>query len=1136
MENITWKIIEQYFIDNPNFLVKHHLDSYNDFVSIGLQSIFKDNNPWKFSTRNGEGLINLYIGGREGQMLYFSKPIIYDKDTTSYMYPNSARLRNMSYMTNLFVDIVVEITENGSTREHILEKIKFGAIPIMLQSKLCILNNLPPKIRYTMGECVSDYGGYFIISGKEKVILPQEDFADNTCNIKIHKSSDLDYSHSVSIRTVSDDPSKHIRTTSIYYCRGTTIFESEGEENKEKAYIGGNILVNIPNVKRPIPLFIVMRALGITSDYDIIKTCIMDMEKNKRFIDMFVVSIHDANIVLDRMAALEFIANATKRGTIDGLLDIFANYMLVHLGETNYIDKAFFLGKMVFKMLKVVTGEDSPTDRDSFLNKRVLPTGRLMYNLFREYYIIQKREVERVIDSEYNFHTGQYENNLYRLIEQNINTFLEKQQVSVGLMNAFKGNWGATEHTYVEGVVQDLNRLSYFTFISHLRKLILQMEPTSKVLGPRYLNSSTWGYTDPVDTPDGEHIGLHKHLSIMATITKPSSKVLIKNIIGHYLQPISLFYNYTEKLIQFTSVNINGEWIGLTDKPLQLCNEFRIKRREKQIDIYASIHFNTSQNEIYILTDAGRLTRPLFYIDNTGSWERYLDGQLWSDISGSVIEWVDMNESEGALICPDYSFIGTQHTHMEIDNSLIFGVMGNCIPFPEHNQFPRNVFSCGQSRQAVSLYNTNYLNRIDGMGVVLDCGQTPLVQSKYFKYTTGEKHPYGVNAMVAILSYSSYNVEDAILINAASLDRGLFHTTYYSSYQAHEEINEKTGKATTFSDVKNNPITVTGIKSGWDYNQLDSNGIIREGTKLTEKMVVIGKTKPVNATMLKDDSVATEKGQLGYVDKVFLSYDEEGKRIAKVRVREERIPSFGDKFASRFGQKGTIGRIIKEEDMPFNADGVRPDLIINPHAIPSRMTIGQLIDCVLGKACSILGGFGNSTSFEGNGKHLDSLGKILIENGYERSGEEILYNGMNGEQLEANVFFGPTYYMRLKHMVKDKINFRARGPKAELTRQPVGGRALDGGLKIGQMERDCIISHGISKFTQESFMDRSDAYSVVVSKKTGLIAKYNPEKNIYDDDELLADNTFCKVNIPYSFKLMIQELETMNVSCKMVLS
>jgi hypothetical protein len=433
------------------------------------------------------------------------------------------------------------------------------------------------------------------------------------------------------------------------------------------------------------------------------------------------------------------------------------------------------------------------------------------------------------------------------------------------------------------------------------------------------------------------------------------------------------------------------------------------------------------------------------------------------------------------------------------------------------------------------------------------------------KYFSREEHPYGVNAIVAIMCYTGYNVEDAILLNEASVKRGMFQTNYYNTYYAHEETTKQSHVSTDirFTNIDAHP-EIVGTQPKADYSKLDDYGIIRENTPVDENTVVIGLSTYSNepGSKRRDASVTPKKGQIGMVDKVFMTDDEEGKRIAKVRVRELRRPMLGDKMASRAGQKGTCGNIIPERDMPFTKDGLRPDLIINPHAIPTRMTIGQFVECIIGKVCVQQGAFGDCTAF--NNKSTDPLaefGKELSKYGYHSQGDEIMYNGMTGEQLESSIFIGPTYYMRLKHMVKDKVNFRAQGPNTSLTRQPVSGRANDGGLRIGEMERDVLVSHGIQAFLQDSMMNRSDDYYFAVCNVTGMVAIYNPSKNLFmspaadgpinfkttqlgEDDVSTGDvfvdkitrfgRSFSVVRVPYSFKLLLQELQTINVQMRII--
>jgi DNA-directed RNA polymerase II subunit RPB2 len=1224
-DSISWKIIDKYFNDNPENLVAHHLDSYNSFFSSGINNIFRENNPIRFIERennDNKGNQNecfLYLAGKDGSKIYYGKPIIFDNHHTHYMYPNDARLRNMTYGITVHYDVDVDFIfyENGEKREHsiTLEKIFLGRFPIMLQSNLCILNSLAPDVRFNMGECRNDYGGYFIIDGKEKVIVCQEKFADNMLYIRKNKADNL-YSYSAEIRSVSEDASKPIRTSAVrLLAQGST-------------YSNHQIVVSVPNVKKPVPLFILMRALGVASDKSIIEYCLLDLEKNSSYIDLFIPSIHDANYIFNQETALGYIATFTKRRTITGVLDILMNYFLPHIGEKNFLDKAYYVGYMVKRMLYVYMGEEPPTDRDNFKYKRIELSGSLIYDLFREYYLIQKREIELSIDKEYYYHTGKYTTNFIELIEYNYREYFKKRTIEIGFKRAFKGSWGAEEHTKRLGVIQDVNRLSWNSFISQMRKFNLPLDASAKIIGPRLLNSSQWGYIDPVDTPDGGNIGLHKHMSISTFVTSGFS---VKKLIPWLRFKINL------KLLQecnpnilavLTKVFVNGVWIGSIEDPMKIVGVLKLFRRNGLLPAFMSISFNYENNEISMYTDAGRLTRPVYYIEdgkpsyhrndilelinkNKFTWQQLVGGfgekedklfsiknnkiydisELYSDKIkletevdernggsentknsstgysklyeefgkyNSVVEYLDTSEEESAYIAfqPDDLKKSKYYTHMEIDPSLIFGVMGNLIIFPENNQFPRDAFSCGQSKQAVSLYHSNYQMRIDKTGVVLNCGQIPLIKSRYLEYVNKEQQPYGVNAIVAIMCYTGYNVEDAILINEGAVNRGIFRTTYYSMYEAQEESAKVQGSMTNSYFANVTTKNVSRLKPGYDYSHLDQWGLIEENTVLDDKMVVIGKvtSSALDSDVVIDSSVFPKKGQLGYVDKSFITEGEEGFRIAKVRIREERIPAIGDKMASRAGQKGTLGLIIPEEDMPFTEDGIRPDLIINPHAIPSRMTIGQLVESLLGKACCEYGGFGDCTAFANKGPNEDVYGHMLVKAGFSASGNQILYNGMTGEQLFSDIYIGPTYYMRLKHMVKDKINYRALGPRTMLTRQTVQGRANDGGLRIGEMERDGVMAHGASAFLNDSFMIRGDEYFMAVCNKTGAVAIYNPNLNLFlspfSDGPINFNTTldgkmnirsvsrfgrsFSIVRIPYALKLLIQELQVMNIQMRII--
>jgi DNA-directed RNA polymerase II subunit RPB2 len=1231
-ETIPWNIIDKLFSDNPNILVAHQLDSYNEFISNGISQIFKEHNPIVFQKEKNpqtdvyKHISRFYLGGKTGDKIYYGKPVIYDETGTTsrvhYMYPNEARLRNMTYGVTIHYDVDVEFEQeeqqqqeaseavSSSTKKFTktvtLPQILLGKFPIMVHSNLCMLSGLPKDVIYNMGEDKSDHGGYFIIDGKEKLIVSQEMFADNMLYTRV-RSDDDKYSHSIEIRTVSEDTSKPERKLRVYMVAPTP------------RYTNNQIVVEIPNVKKPIPLFILMRALGVISDYDIIETCLLNMAENRDLIELFRPSVHDANKIFTQRAAIEYIGVFIKGKSVVQAQNILMNFFLPQIGELNFQSKAFFLGYMVNKLVRLKAKIDIPIDRDSFKYKRIKIPGKMLHSLFNEYYAQQIKRIRTLLDFKYNYNYAVYQENFTDIVKEYDDIFKDRI-VEDGLRRAFKGNWGGSEFTKEAGIVQDLNRLSYNSAISHLRKVNLPLDDSAKVIKPRLLHGSQWCLMDPVDVPDS---GLQKHFAISTHVTNGcKGSDMIRWLINEPGINLLSLEKYPKDFLYYqTKVFVNGSWVGVVSEPEDVVHKIKTCRRLSMIPIYISCSWDIQMREINIFTDGGRPCRPAYYYDPAKkmfafqsksilkllttrkfSWNHIVGGfgikkinhnsfftttdmtnivKLYDDVPESitfekmmnraaVVEYIDASEENNTLFAfrPDDKVKpgSAQFTHSDIHPSLMFGVMGNLISFPENNQLPRNVFSCSQSKQAVSMYNTSFLQRFDKMGVVLNNGQIPLVKTRYLKYFNDEQNPYGQNAMVAIMSYNGYNVEDSILFNEGSIKRGLFRTSYYNMYETREESKQSSGdridtRVLNMNDYQQkNAITNAGRGEGYDYSNLDSNGLIIENTPVSEKSVLIGQvvSESKNAEgKVVDASIRPKKGQIGYVDKTYItegSNPDIPSRIAKVRIREDRAPNIGDKFASRCGQKGTVGLIIPEQDMPFTSDGIRPDLIINPHAFPSRMTIGQFVETIMAKACVIYGAFGDCTAFVNLGNKHETFGNMLLKENYSSNGTQILYNGITGEQIESEIFIGPTYYMRLKHMVKDKINFRARGPNTNLTRQPVQGRANDGGLRIGEMERDGIIGHGAAHFLQESMLIRGDIYYMAICNKTGMTAIYNPDNDVFmspmadgpiEFNDALTDNpklvnitrfgrSFSIVQIPYSFKLLIQELQTMNCVMRII--
>ena len=657
------------------------------------------------------------------------------------------------------------------------------------------------------------------------------------------------------------------------------------------------------------------------------------------------------------------------------------------------------------------------------------------------------------------------------------------------------------------------------------------------------------------NTPEGQSVGVVKNLAYMSHITIHSNSLpiyeyVMPNIIDiETIQPKDMF----DKVKVF----INGAWVGITDKPQELYTMLKDKKQQGIMNIYTAIIFDCKKAEIRICNDAGRLTRPLLRVkDNKLVLKKQVITDLtnnkleWNDLlttcklEDAVLEYIDAEEQSWSMIAMKPNELSDpkkledfyRYTHCEIHPSTIFGVLASCIPFPEHNQSPRNTYQCAQAKQAMGVYVTNYDSRMDKTAYVLNYPARPLVDTRIMDMIHINNIPSGFTVVVAIMTHTGYNQEDSLLFNKGSIDRGLFQATIY-----HTEKDEDKQKINGDEEIRCKPdaTKTKGMKFA-NYNKVNSKGVIPENTLIQNRDVIIAKITPIKENRndhtkvikYEDQSRIYRTDEETYVDKNYIDRNGDGYNFAKVRIRAVRKPVIGDKFSSRSGQKGTIGNIIPEEDMPFTKDGIRPDIILNPHAIPSRMTIAQLKETVLAKVLLQLGLFGDGTSF--GELDINTICEQLLKVGYEAHGNELLYNGLTGEQHECSVFTGPVFYQRLKHMVSDKQHSRSIGPMVNLTRQPAEGRSRDGGLRFGEMERDTTAAHGAARFTKERLFDVSDKYSVHSCKKCGLIASYNDAMHIHRCRTCDNRTDFAYVQIPYACKLLFQELITMNIAPRLI--
>jgi DNA-directed RNA polymerase II subunit RPB2 len=1159
-----WHIIESYFKGHHlERLVRHQLESYNNFIGYQIIKTIEMFNPVRIVSENDYDPVNnkysleIFVTFENFQIY---RPQIHENNgAIKIMFPQEARLRNFTYSSSMTVDLNIKyVIRTGSELEHIqtlhknISKIHIGKMPIMLKSNICVLNQYKHIDHTHNGECKYDAGGYFIINGSEKTVLGQEQSAKNRVYVYNVSKNNTKFTWSAEIKSVPDFKCISPKQINVMI------------SSKNNGF-GYPIFVQIPRIRQPIPLFIVFRALGVISDKEICEKVALDIENNPDIVEYLHASIVDANKYLTKEECIKYITgfamytpfNIEKelgvRKKHEFTLDILNNDLFPHCNTL--IQKIYFMGYITNKVILTSMDIIKQDDRDSYVNKRVDLTGSLLNNLFRNYFNKLVKDMEKQVIREVNNGSWKSTDDYLNIINlTNIYKIIKSNTIENGIKRALStGDFGIKHaNSNKVGVAQVLNRLTYVSSLSHARRISTPTDKSGKLIPPRKLHNTSWGYLCPAETPEGQSVGIVKNLSYMTHVTIDSNSLPIYEYVNPYIIKLEDENISCKDMNEKVKVFINGAWIGLADEPHELFLMLKDKKYKGIINIYTSIVFDFRMKELRVCNDSGRLSRPVLRVKNknilinrdiidklkegTINWDHLL---VSSVLDESIIEYIDPEEQSWSMIATNPKDLireNTDHimkyTHCEIHPSTIFGILASCIPFPEHNQSPRNTYQCAQGKQAMGVYVTNYENRMDKTAYVLNYPTRPLVDTRVMNIIQLNKIPSGTNVIVAIMTHTGYNQEDSILFNQGSIDRGLFVTTIY-----HTEKDEDKQKINGDEEIRCKPDgpKTKGMKMG-NYNKINSKGVIPENTIVENRDIIIAKVKPIKENRndhtkvikFEDQSKIYKTSEDTYIDKNYIDRNGEGYNFAKVRLRTLRKPVIGDKFSSRMGQKGTIGDIIPECDMPFTKEGIRPDIIINPHAIPSRMTIGQLKETVLGKTLLQLGLFGDGTSF--GTFNVNDICEELLNVGYEAHGNELLYNGLTGEQHECSVFIGPVFYQRLKHMVNDKTHSRSIGPMVNLTRQPAEGRSRDGGLRFGEMEKDGMVSHGAARFTKGRLYDASDKYSVHICKKCGMIAAYNDKMKIHHCKNCENRTDFSYVEIPYACKLLFQELTMMNVS------
>lgn len=1190
----AWAIISLFF--NEKGLVSQQLDSFDEFIETTIQSLVMEDStlildqPAQHTSANDN--INKRYEITFGK-IYLSRPTMTEADGSTHpMFPQEARLRNLTYSSPLYVDMGKRVLVSKDSEftnpddvqwepvvgesDDVISKVYIGKVPIMVRSKFCMLRDLKESEFYDLRECPYDQGGYFVINGSEKVLIAQERSAANIVQV-FKKSAPSPISHIAEIRSALEKGSRLISSMAIKLM-------AKGDKS---------IKATIPYVKSDIPIVLVFRALGVVPDGDILEHICYDQDDSE-MLEMLKPCIEEGFVVQDREVALDFIG---RRGSAMGITrdkrmryarDILQKELLPNITQEEGFEtrKAFFLGYMIHKLLLVALERSDPDDRDHFGKKRLDLAGPLLAQLFR---ILFKKLTKDI----YRYMQKCVETNK----DFNLTLAVKSNTITNGLKYSLAtGNWGDQKKAMSTraGVSQVLNRYTFSSTLSHLRRTNTPIGRDGKIARPRQLHNTHWGFVCPAETPEGQACGLVKNLSLMSSVSVGTPSNPIVCFLSEWgMEPLEDYVPHASP--NATRIFVNGVWVGVHQNPGAIANTMKTLRRKGDISAEVSITRDIRSKELRILTDAGRVYRPLFVVEHEGpnkgqlkvtkdlvntiivqqeeeaageedvkgSMDQHVDWEYL--VKNGVIEYIDGEEEETVMIAMsnedlEYSrhaqagvevefrenarrstFNPNAHTwtHCEIHPSMILGICASIIPFPDHNQSPRNTYQSAMGKQAMGVYLTNYNVRMDTMANILYYPQKPLATTRSMEFLKFRELPAGQNAIVAILCYSGYNQEDSMIMNQGSIDRGLFRSLFFRSYMDQER---RIGMSVVEEFEKPTRADTLRLKHG-TYDKLDDDGLISPGIRVAGEDIIIGKTAPIPPDSQeqgqrtqyhtkRDVSTPLRSTENGIVDQVLLTTNQEGLRFVKVRMRTTKVPQIGDKFASRHGQKGTIGVTYRNEDMPFSAEGIIPDLVINPHAIPSRMTVAHLIECLLSKVSALSGYEGDATPF--TDVTVDDISKLLRQNGYHSRGFEVMYHGHTGKKLMAQVFLGPTYYQRLRHMVDDKIHARSRGPVQILTRQPVEGRSRDGGLRFGEMERDCMIAHGVAAFLKERLMEASDAFRVHICGVCGLMSVVAKLDEVsYMCNSCNNKTNIYQIHIPYAAKLLFQELMAMNIAPRM---
>ena len=1107
--------------------------------------------------------------------------------------PMECRLRKLTYMSPVMIDFT--IYRNGVPQNP--EKgVQVGSLPIMTRSARCNLhpNHLvkdgvlnpshseeDKKVAYDLwrkkGEDPLDPGGYFIINGTERVLISMEDLAPNRVTIEINKR----YAKKTEVAKIFSQKEGVRKPLTV-------------EKRRD-----GMLMVKISTAgTTPIPVVLLMRALGIEKDQDVFqaiagptqtfKYIVANINEVKDNEEYAVENVEESHQWLEK----KFAAGQQKEYREARVQQLLDREVLPHLGDApeDRKKKAIFIGRIVRQVLEMALDDKPPNDKDHYANKRVRLAGDLFEDLFR----VSMNQLAR--DLKY-----QLERHHNRKRDLKITSCLRPDVLTSKILHALAtGNWVGGR----SGVSQLLDRTTYLAALSHLRRVTSPLVRSQPHFEARDLHPTQWGRLCPNETPEGQNCGLVKNAAQMIDISEQVDEADIRA----RLDEMDVFQ--PEDWTDGDRIHVNGDIYGIHKRGKNLVKQFKNARRRGSIRPEVSIRHDITNKDIFINTDKGRILRPLLILHDgaprlTAEDLKQLESgeMLFKDLlNKGVVEWVDAEEEEDLLVAPrpfilpatapksckkiagrplayenvEWTNMGEEgvkhaklkatvkmpngatvvetfkvpleyddtYTHVEIDPQLIMGVCASLIPYPEHNSTPRVTGGTAMVKQSLGLPSANYRLRPDTRLHVLHYPQRSIVGTDAMEATKFLQRPGGQNYVVAVMSLHGYNMQDAVIMNRASVERALGRSTFIRTYNA-ERRRYPGGQVEEIEIPGSGLEEVKGLKPVEEYSHLEDDGLPTPEVELGSGDVLVGKTSPprfleetgagafLQAQERRESSMLVRNGEYGYVDNVYVTESLDSGRLCRITLRSHKIPEVGDKFASRHGQKGVIGRLVDPEDLPFTRDGVVPDLIINPHAIPSRMTVAHVLEMIGGKVGSLEGRYINGTAFRGEKE--ESLREGLIRHGYAHTGRESMYNGETGEEYPADIFLGVIYYQKLHHMVSGKIHARSRGRVQILTRQPTEGRARQGGLRFGEMERDCLIAHGVSMVIKDRLLDQSDGEKLLVCSESGHIAWYDWRKRTYVSPVYGPGAEVHEVQTSYAFKLLLDEMKSLGVAMRLEL-